>query len=107
MKLRWVALFVLAVSSPCRAQVNSWLKATSGNWDEMQWSLGTLPSAEQTVLITNAGWKAVGIDGGTVGRHPESLTVHSLTISSPVDSFNTLLLNWPGTNAPLSVRFLT
>src|SRR5688572_30189445 len=38
---------------------NSWIKPSSGNWDDPSaWSLGVLPNSSQSVLIANPGWKA-------------------------------------------------
>jgi hypothetical protein len=80
------------------AQVNSWTSFASGHWDDPSWSLGIPPAANQSVMIINSGSKAVGIFAGTaVG----SMTVSNLTISGPVDTVNTLLLNFFGTNTPL------
>src|SRR5260221_12375630 len=42
---------------------NSWIKPTSGNWDDPSaWSVGVLPSSSQSMLLTNSGWKAVAIN---------------------------------------------
>ena len=101
-----VVLF-LCCSSNLIGQDNAWTKPTSGNWEEPYWSLGTLPGPGQSVLLTNAGWKALAIGWSTVAGQPQSLTVNNLTISSPVDSFNSLLLNYAGFQTPLSVQALT
>jgi hypothetical protein len=87
------------------ADANSWLKPTSGNWEELQWSQGILPNSGHSVMITNAGWKAVQIGSGTAQNFPDSLNVYSITVSSPVDSFNTLLLNYAGFDRPLTVNY--
>src|SRR5438874_9778353 len=97
----------LCSASNLLAQDNAWTKTTSGNWEEPYWSLGTLPGPGQSVLLTNAGWKAVAIGWSTVANQPQSLTVNNLTISSPIDSFNSLLLNYAGFQMPLSVQALT
>lgn len=88
------------------AQVNSWTNSTSGNWQESEWSLGALPGTNQTILLTNSGWKALAIGPSTVSEFPETLTVDSIRISSPTDSFNTLLLNHSGLAHPLHSRSL-
>src|SRR5690348_9186172 len=89
------------------AQVNSWLKPSSGSWEEMQWSLGILPSPGQAIVITNAGWKAVMISPNTSENYPDSLSVDSITIASPTNSNNVLLLNYAGLQLPLTVNSLT
>jgi hypothetical protein len=106
-RLALIAAVVLTFTStlPSVAQVNSWTKPASGNWEEMHWSLGILPGPGQSIMITNAGWKAVAIDWNTAANHPQSLNVRDIVISSPVDSFNTLLLNYAGFQAPLSVSY--
>jgi hypothetical protein len=88
------------------AQVNSWTKTSSGNWEESFWSLGELPGVGQSVMITNANWKSVMIGPNTTANFPESLTMNSLTISSPTNSNNTLLLNYAGFATPLTVNSL-
>jgi hypothetical protein len=83
--------------------VNEWTKSTSGYWEEPYWSLG-LPNSSQTVAFTNAGWKALTIGANTVNNYSNSLTVNSLTVNAPADSFNLLLLNYAGFKAPLTVN---
>jgi hypothetical protein len=85
--------------------VNSWISATSGNWqDAASWSLGVLPGAGQTILITNAGWKAVAINPTTAQNYPDSLKIAALTVSSPgTNTVNTLLLNFAGLGSPLVI----
>jgi hypothetical protein len=86
------------------AQFNSWTKSTSGYWEEPFWSLGVLPDYGQSgVLLTNEGWKAVGIRRETALNHPASLHVQRLTVASPTNSFNTLLLNFVGNESPLQI----
>ena len=87
------------------ADANSWLKPTSGNWEEPQWSQGILPNYGHAVMITNAGWKAVQIAPSTAQNFPDSLTVYSITVASPVDSFNTLLVNYAGFDRPVTVNY--
>jgi hypothetical protein len=55
-----------------------------------------LPAANQAILLTNAGWKAVAIGADTAESFPQSMNVGSITVSSPQDSFNVLLLNYAG-----------
>lgn len=90
-----------AVSLP--AQINSWTNPRSAGWESASWSLGVLPGTNQTILITNADWKAVGITPATAQDFAQTLSIASLTISSPTNSFNTLLLNFAGPDRPLVI----
>src|SRR5688572_14621420 len=104
-RIRLVVLLIVSSILSSFGAVNSWLKPTSGNWEEPQWSAGMLPNYGHAVMITNAGWKAVQIGTTTAQNFPDSLTVYSLTVSSPVDSYNTLLLNYAGFDRPLTVNY--
>lgn len=91
-------------SIPIFAQVNSWSKPASGNWDEpTNWSAGILPNSSQSVLITNSVWKAVAINPSTPINFPDSMTVSNLTIGGSSNTENVLLLNFAGTAVPLTV----
>jgi hypothetical protein len=98
---------ILGLFFRAEAQVNSWVKPASGDWQEPQWSLGILPGTGQVVMVTNQNWKAVAIGPVTTRDFPESLTVQSLTVASPGDSRNLLLMNYAGLQTPLTTRFLT
>ena len=87
--------------------INSWTKPNSGYWEEPFWSLGRLPDATQGVVFTNAGWKALAIGAATAQNFPQSMSVQSLQVASPVDSYNTLLMNWSGFERPLQTTALT
>jgi hypothetical protein len=90
------------------AQTNSWINPTSGAWeDASSWSLGVSPGTNQSILITNSGWKAVSIGPNTANNYPQTLSVDSITISSPTNSLNTLLLNFAGVGSPLVANSLT
>jgi hypothetical protein len=88
------------------AQTNSWTNSASGNWEDSYWSLGVLPGTNQTIFITNSGIKVVTIGPGTAEGAPGSLSMDSLTISSPSNSANILLLNDAGFDTPLTARQL-
>lgn len=104
----WLVMMgVIAMAIHCDAQDNSWTSPGSGNWEDASWSLGLIPGTNQTVLITNAGWKAVQIGAGTAQNFPLSLNVNSIVISSPTNSFNTLLLNNAGSAPPLTAQTLS
>ncbi|HEY2084298.1 MAG TPA: hypothetical protein VGI88_16070 [Verrucomicrobiae bacterium] len=107
----WIAcITLLSVGgwvASCRAQDNVWVGAGSGNWQDASWSLGILPGTNQTIWVTNYGWKAVQIGSGTAASYPQSLNVDSIVISSPTNSFNSLLLNYAGANAPLTVKTMS
>jgi hypothetical protein len=84
--------------------VNNWTNPASGRWDSAaNWSLATLPASNQTVNITNAGYKAGNIDNATVSGFPNSLTVSNLSVSAPTNALSTLLLNYAGLGTPLKV----
>ena len=89
----------------CRAdaQLNSWTNPASANWESNYWSLGLLPGANQSVFITNSGYKAVGVFSSTVSGYPGSLTVSNLTIAAPGNALSTVLLNYVGTGVPLRI----
>jgi hypothetical protein len=55
------------------------------------------------VQITNSNWKAVAINPSTPVNFPDSMTVGSLTIRGAWDTENVLLLNYAGTDVPLTV----
>ncbi|HZR17000.1 MAG TPA: hypothetical protein VFE51_06715 [Verrucomicrobiae bacterium] len=99
----FIAAICIVASMPAAAQMNVWTNPTSGKWQDSAWSLGVLPGAGQDIELTNAGWKALAIDPSTVSAFPDSLTINSITIDSPTDSFNVLLLNYTGTETPLTV----
>jgi len=107
--------FLVVISAIClnapmlvAAAENSWIKPNSGNWEEQPyWSLGVLPDATQSVLFTNAGWKALALGANTAQNFPQSMRVQSLRVDAPVDSFNTLLINWTGFEVPLQTTSLT
>jgi hypothetical protein len=102
----WVVLVIAltsAISLP--AQVfNNWINPNSGPWEDTgNWSVGIRPAANQSVVIGNAGYKAVGISSSTASIYPASLTVSNLTISAASGALNTLLLDHAGTSVPLHV----
>ena len=97
-------LFVPGVLSMAPAQViNNWTNPFSAKWESPSWSLGAPPASNQTVNITNAGYKAVDINNATVAGWPTSLTVSNLSVAAPTNGLSTLLLNYAGLNAPLKV----
>jgi hypothetical protein len=101
------SLALLAASGSSQT-FNSWVKPSSGDWeDQTAWSLGTLPSANQALLFTNAGWKALAIGANTARNFPQSMKVGSITVSSPQDSYNVLLLNYAGYGTALQAGSVT
>jgi hypothetical protein len=107
------AVISLAICACCwipagvHAQTNSWTNSASGNWEDAYWSLGQLPGTNQAILLTNAGWKALEIGPNTGQNFPQTMNVDSITISSPANSYNTLLLNYAGIDTPLTVQSLS
>ncbi len=98
-----VSAFVI-LSFRAAAQTNSWTKPTSGLWHEPFWSLGVLPASSQShIMFTNAGWKALSVDSVTARDYRDSLHIPRLTIASPTNTVNTLMLNYAGFSSPLLV----
>src|SRR5690242_14457368 len=86
---------------------NTWVRASGGNWEEASaWSLG-VPTGGQSVRIANPGWKAVQLTHSTAVDFPTSMTVGSITVASPQDTMNTLLLNNVGVGFPLTANEIT
>lgn len=85
------------------AQVNSWTNPASAHWEDPYWSLGILPGAGQSVVISNDTWKAIGIFPTTPVNYPETMLVSDLTLGATPGSLNMLLLNYSGTNSPLRI----
>src|SRR5437879_4814531 len=79
----WIILLLTGCCLHSFAQANSWTNSGSGNWEQNFWSLGVLPGTNQSVMLTNSGWKAVMISSATVSGYPQTLTPGSITISSP------------------------
>jgi hypothetical protein len=100
--LIWTA-GLIGISLSGYAQINSWTSSASGHWEDSTWSLGIPPSTNQTVFITNAPSKAVGIFPTTPINFPGTMTVNSFAISGPDGTVNTLLLNYFGSTVPLEV----
>ena len=82
---------------------NSWISPSSGNWEDLSWSLGAPPASGQAVMLTNQGWKAIAVTPKTAQAFPQTLSVYSITVASPTNSFNELLLNYLGFDTPLSL----
>src|ERR1051326_882826 len=102
MRLR-IVLFLLGAISTASAQViNSWTNSGSSDWQyQTNWSLGVRPAQNQTIMLTNQGWKAIGINPPI--DFPDLMTVSNLTIQGAWDTENVLLLNYFGTAVPLTV----
>ncbi|HEY0456516.1 MAG TPA: hypothetical protein VGE41_09075 [Verrucomicrobiae bacterium] len=86
------------------SSANSWTKTVSGNWEENYWSMNAQPGPNQPlVCLTNSGFKALAIGAQTVNQSSQSLTVNNLFLGAPLNSYNTLLLNYSGLDTPLRV----
>jgi hypothetical protein len=91
-----IAIFVSVGIS--QAQINSYVGATDGFWDEARfWSLATPPSISQSgIFITNDISKTVTIDSITANNFPKTLTISNLTISALSGDTNMLSLSNAG-----------
>src|SRR5437762_2774968 len=88
--------------------INAWTKPTSGYWEEQaSWSLEMPPDATQSIMFTNAGWKALAIGANTAQQFPQSMQIQDLQITSPANSYNTLLMNFSGFEVPLQTTALS
>jgi hypothetical protein len=97
-------IFISTLAFRVVGQTNSWTSPTSGYWEDPHWSLGILPSTNQTIFFTNSGWKALAIGPNTSKNYSQTLTIHSLYVSSPgTDTVNTLLFNYSGLQTPLQI----
>lgn len=86
------------------AQTNSWTSSTSGNWEDANWSLAALPGTNQTIVVTNHGWKAVAIGPNTSLNFPATMSIGPLEVTSPgTDTVNTVMLNYAGFTTPFVV----
>src|SRR5207253_10898054 len=97
--LCFVASVIAFTSTSVSAQVNSWIKPGSGDWqDQTAWSLSTLPGPGQVIMLTNQGWKAIAIGSATASSFTQSLNVDSVIVSGYTDSFNVLMLYFAGSD---------
>jgi len=108
--LRWDSLRIMAALTLCAvilpatgySQANSWTSTSAGQWETAgNWSAGA-PTNSHSVFITNAPSKTVTI-GSTTTNFPTTLTISNLTVSAPVGSANTLLLDRVGLASPLRI----
>lgn len=107
LRLCTFVLFCLSLAGSARAQTNSWTSPVSGNWEDVNWSLGVLPGSNQMVQIANHGWKAVAIGPNTSFNFPQTMTINALSVTSPgTDTVNTVLLNYAGFQTPLITQTL-
>jgi len=74
----------LTIGTVASAQINSYVDATNGFWDEARhWSLSAPPSISQSgIFITNDVSKTVTIDSITANSFPDTLTISNLSISA-------------------------
>ncbi len=93
----------LTLSASLHAQVNSWIKPSSGRWEEPFWSLGTPPDFTQSGVMFSNGWQALAIGAATVRDRPDSLRIQEMTVLAPPNASNTFLLNYAGLQMPLDI----
>lgn len=96
----------LCAQTQANDQPNAWTNRTSGNWEDLQWSLGVRPGPGQSVLLTNQGWKAINISPNTVANFAQTLNPSSIYLGGYTDSFNLLLLNYAGLSDPVTANSL-
>ena len=83
--------------------VNVWAKTSDGYWDEWFWTLGHIPSWNDTsIVFTNAGSKTLEIDATTTRDYPESMRVRKLVLGGAPGSHNGLFLHG-GLDVPLLI----
>jgi hypothetical protein len=83
MKIFRGLVFVLfCTCSPVFADtlINAWTNPSSGNWEDLKWSLGIRPGSGQSIMLTNQGWKAIAIGPNTVQNFSETLNVSSVIL---------------------------
>jgi hypothetical protein len=103
-----VSVVLLALPAAAVTSVNNWTNSGSGAWEvASSWSLGVIPDQTQAIWISNPGWKAVAIGTNAVQKFPQSMQVQDLHITSPTNSFNTLLLNFSGFQVPMQATSLS
>src|SRR5690242_17034111 len=97
-------MFCVCIALCCGSvfgQTNRWTNSVSGYCEQPRWLLGRLPGTNQTIFFRNPGSKVLTIGTNTTRNFPQTLTINSLTIGSPANSFNELLLNYAGLQIPL------
>ena len=92
-------------ASAC-GQTNRWTNSVSGYWQQQSWLLGRLPGTNQTIFFKNPGSKIITIGTNTARNFPGTMSLDSLTIASPPNSFNELLMYYAGLQTPLSTHAL-
>jgi hypothetical protein len=100
---RWrllVLLILFAISAQAQNAINAWTNGSGGNWQDLRWSLGMRPGAEQSIFLTNRGRKVVTIDPITSHNFSQTMQVSQLTLFATRDSFNLLFLNSAGLQTP-------
>lgn len=87
--LVFVVFCTLSSSLFADSPINAWTNPVSGNWEDLKWSLGIRPAADQAIMLTNQGWKAIAIGPNTVQNFPETLDVSNVILGGYTDSFIT------------------
>src|SRR5436190_21420672 len=85
--------FLLIFTAIGLAQTNSWIKPSSGKWEETNaWSLGILPGMSQSVFIQRTNPTTVLMDRATAQNYKASFSVQSVSIGTS----NTLAMSNTG-----------
>jgi hypothetical protein len=93
----------LLIVSSVGGRTNHWEKSTDGYWHQAHWSLGTLPSANQSISLVSPQSKSLMITAYTARERPASLQISNLFVFAPHHSQNHLVLSQVGLSNPLRV----
>jgi hypothetical protein len=93
----------LLIVSSVGGRTNHWEKSTDGYWHQAHWSLGTLPSANQSISLVSPQSKSLMITAYTARERPASLQISNLFVFAPHHSRNHLVLSQVGLSNPFRV----
>jgi hypothetical protein len=91
-----IATLLLAASTLFALETNEWTKTTDGKWEEPFWSLGRLPDASQSILLSGDTVRTVKLDAITAQQAGDSMTVNQLVVTGKT---TVLLDHLPASNS--------
>ena len=94
-----IGTLLLATSTLFAVETNEWTKTTDGKWEEPFWSLGRLPDATQSILLSTDTAQTIKLDAITAQQAADSMTVHQLVVTGKT----TLLLDHVPASSALRV----